>query len=295
MKSAPIFPLLAGLLALALVSETAVPQSALEGRVGRLERILENQSGSDLLLQVQRLQVEMQELRGMLETQRFQIEKLQRQLRDQYLDIDSRLGSSQRAGAVGQFGGPATAAGGGAQGALPAGVIDASGLDQSSGDVTRPQYSAAPPASIGGGVVGVPSLPSPETVGGSERDAYSEAFGLLKERKYEDATEAFNELLSRYPRGEFSDNARYWLGETYYVQRDYPAALAQFEALVRNNPASPKVPGAMLKIGYIQYDQEAYDQARASLERVIERYPSSTEARLARSRLERIADPMQAR
>ena len=44
----------------------------------------------------------------------------------------------------------------------------------------------------------------------------------------------------------------------------------------------------MLRIGYIQYDQKAYDQAKVSLEQVIKTYPNSTEARLARSRLEQI-------
>ncbi len=143
---------------------------------------------------------------------------------------------------------------------------------------------------IPSGAIGIPSLPLPETFGGSERDAYSNAFSLLKDRKYDEARDAFNDLLRRYPQGEFTDNGRYWLGETYYVQRNYPAALAEFDRLVQINPSSPKVPAAMLKIGYIQFDQKAYDQARETLEKVIKSYPNSTEARLARSRLERMGD-----
>ncbi|MBK1720452.1 tol-pal system protein YbgF [Thiocystis violacea] len=134
----------------------------------------------------------------------------------------------------------------------------------------------------------MPSLPAPETIGGTERDLYSQAFELLKDRKYEESKVAFNDLLRRYPQGEFADNARYWLGETYYVLREYPAAMAEYDRLVQLNPSSPKVPGAMLKIGLIQYDQKDFDQAKATLERVINSYPASTEARLAKSRLERI-------
>jgi tol-pal system protein YbgF len=136
--------------------------------------------------------------------------------------------------------------------------------------------------------VGIPSLPSPETTGGNERDAYRTAFELLKERQYPQAADAFNDLLRRFPQGEYTDNARYWLGETYYVQRNYPAALAEFDRLVQLNPTSGKVPGAMLKIGYIQYEQEAFDQARAALDAVVAQFPDSTEARLAKSRLERM-------
>jgi tol-pal system protein YbgF len=235
-----------------------------------------------LLLQVQRLQTEMQELRGMVEQQGFEIGKLQRQQRDQFLDLDSRLNSARPAES-------SAPAGGAAPPTLPPGVVDASGqaLGEAAG-MEPSQAPVAPPTPSSPGAVGIPSLPAPETLGGSERDLYSSAFELLKERKYEESKVAFNELLRRYPQGEYTDNARYWLGETYYVLRDYPAAMAEYDRLVQLNPSSPKVPGALLKIGLIQFEQRDFDQAKATLERVIGTYPESTEARLAKTRLERI-------
>lgn len=272
-----------GLLAAALWCGAAAADPMLEGRLARVERILENQAGSDLLLQMQQLQAEMQELRGLVEMHQFEIQKLQRQQRDQYLDIDSRLGG-------GQGGPPAAPATGAGPGAAPSG----GGIDVGQAALAPPAGTPAPPAgppvpSPTGGM-GIPSLPSPETTGGNERDAYSAAFELLKDRKYDEAKDAFNEVLRRYPQGQFTDNARYWLGETYYVQRNYPAALAEFDRLVQLHPNSPKVPGAMLKIGYIQYEQNAFDQARVALEQVVSSYPNSTEARLAKSRLDRIRE-----
>ncbi|MBK1724658.1 tol-pal system protein YbgF [Thiocystis violacea] len=288
MKSHLHATLLTAAAVMGLTTTLAHADQVLEGRVGRLERILENQSGSDLLLQVQRLQTEMQELRGMVEQQRFDIEKLQRQQRDQFLDIDSRLNRSLSGGQATPLGSPA--GNGEAQPPLPPGMVDASG-----GALSPPagaQPSDAPvvaPTPSSPGAVGIPSLPSPETIGGSERDLYSHGFELLKDRKYEEAKAAFNELLRRYPQGEFADNARYWLGETYYVLRDYPSAMAEYDRLVQLNPSSPKVPGAMLKIGFIQFEQRDLDQAKATLEQVIRTYPNTTEARLAKSRLERIS------
>ncbi|NEX19576.1 tol-pal system protein YbgF [Thiorhodococcus mannitoliphagus] len=262
---------------------------ALEGRIGRLERILENQTGSELLLQVQRLQTEMQELRGMVEQQRFDVEKLQRQQRDQFIDLDSRLSGSATGGQPARLGG--SAAIGEAKPTLPPGMVDASaGGFGAAGTVSQPQAPEAPQSPLSPNPTGIPALPSPETIGGSERDLYSHGFELLKDRKYEESKVAFNELLRRYPQGEFTDNARYWLGETYYVMRDYPAALAEYDRLVQLNPSSPKVPGAMLKVGFIQYEQKDYDQAKSTLEQVVRNYPNSTEARLARSRLERIGN-----
>lgn len=265
-------------LALLCTSAAEAVDPQLEGRVSRLERIMENQGGSDLMLRMQQVQQEIQELRGLVETQQFELQKLQRQQRDQFMDIDSRLGGSPPQGTPGDtLGAPA-----------PTGSIDVSGSDLQppAGESAPPPITAPTPATPG--AVGIPSLPSPETTAGNERELYRDAFELLKQRKYPETVAAFNDLLHRYPQGQYADNARYWLAETYYVQRNYPAALAEFDRLVQLNPASPKVPGALLRIGYIQYEQEAYDQAREVLREVVARYPQSTEARLAQSRLEQM-------
>lgn len=276
----------AGTLAAALAGPADAADPMLEDRLGRLERMVENRGGSDMMLQMQQLQQEMQELRGLVETQQFELQKLQRQQRDQFLDIDSRLGAgADQAPPPDQPDMP----GGSDLTAPPAGAIDVSGggLQPPAGVPTDPVITAPTPSSPG--AVGIPSLPSPETLTGNERDAYQQAFELLKQRKYAEAVTALNDLLARYPQGQFADNARYWLGETYYVQRNYPAALAEFDRVVQLHPGSTKVPGALLKIGYIQYEQEAWDQARAALQQVATRYPGSTEARLAQSRLEKIS------
>jgi tol-pal system protein YbgF len=278
----PIILILTAGLVASVLPATTVADPALEGRLARIERIVENQAGSELLLQMQQMQMEMQELRGLVEMQQFEIQKLQRQQRDQYLDIDSRIGFDR-----------------GESGSAPSDPALLTDPNDLSIDVGGDELDAIVPSSgsqtpliapvpSSDGALGIPSLPSPETTGGSERDGYSAAFELLKERKYDEANVAFNDLLRRFPQGQFTDNARYWLGETYYVQRNYPAALAEFDRLAQLNPDSPKVPGALLKIGYIQYEQQAFDQARTALEAVVSRYPNSTEARLAQSRLERM-------
>ena len=127
------------------------------------------------------------------------------------------------------------------------------------------------------------------TRGMSEKEGYRNAFNLLKQRRYDEAVRAFEGLLASYPNGEFSDNARYWLGETNYVKLDYRAALKDFQRLVQDYPLSPKVPGAMLKIGYIQDEQNNPGRARETLRTLTEKFPKTTEARLARGRLDRMA------
>ena len=135
---------------------------------------------------------------------------------------------------------------------------------------------------------GLLGLPSPETTAGGEREAYREAFDFLKERDYDGAKQAFVDLLSSYPQGQFADNARYWLGEIGYVTEDYGSAQAQFNRLITDYPLSPKVPGAMLKLGYVYDSQGDTDQSRQVLQDIITRFPDSTESRLAQGRLEQM-------
>jgi tol-pal system protein YbgF len=107
----------------------------------------------------------------------------------------------------------------------------------------------------------------------------------MKELRYADAAEDFQSFLKQYPNSEYADNAVYWLGESYYVTRNYDIALTSFERLMKNYPDSPKVPDALLKIGYTHYELKQWDKARAALLQVQQDYPDTTLARLAESRL----------
>src|SRR3569832_2023908 len=57
----------------------------------QLERLLEGQALTDMLLRVQQMQQELQKLRGDLEVQTNEINGLKQRQRDLYLDIDRRL------------------------------------------------------------------------------------------------------------------------------------------------------------------------------------------------------------
>ena len=86
-----------------------------------------------------------------------------------------------------------------------------------------------------------------------------------------------------------ADNAQYWLGEAYYVNKQYPESLAAFQRVVEKFPGSRKLPDALLKIGYCDYELKDYSAARSALEQVAAKYPDSASARLAQQRLEKMA------
>jgi len=275
---------------------------AVEARLARIERMLNERSLSDLVLQIQQLQQEMQDLRGQVETQQYL-------LRQQGIMAPSSFGAETTGS--GSFGREARSGDArslfGTSDLFNAGVrtpgsgtIDPFAAGSSTGTAEGTSRNATEAFELPGQATGLeqqpssPSstgmlaLPAPETVAGGERDLYRDAFELLKARDYAAARTAFNEMVERYPQGQFADNGRYWLGEIGYVTQDYASAKNQFALLVSNYPLSPKVPSAMLKLGYVAYEQDELSDARSVLEEVVQRFPESTEARLAQGRLDRM-------
>jgi tol-pal system protein YbgF len=270
-----------------------VSNAELARRLERLERMLNDQSLSDFVLQLQQLQQEMQELRGQVELHQYQL----RQVRPGLPQLGESYAERLRAGDEG--GGEAAAdadaaAEPGADAQTAAAEAGASGDEAAAAGEQAPVPVAPPPktgvGALGGGgdSGGTLALPSPETLEGGEREAYRQAFELLKERDYDAAKQEFAAMLVRYPDGQFADNGVYWLGEIGYVTKDYPAALTHFNRLISDYPGSPKLPGAMLKLGYVYFDQQDMAQARSMLEAVVERFPDTTEGRLAEGRLEQM-------
>jgi tol-pal system protein YbgF len=121
-----------------------------------------------------------------------------------------------------------------------------------------------------------------------DREAYQAALDRLKGKDYEGAEKALGAFIATYPQSTLLDNAQYWLGETYYVEKRYGDAAAAFGRVVQEHPDSRKVPDALLKLGYAQYELKRYREAREALARVVQKYGDSPAAAEARERLKRM-------
>lgn len=230
---------------------------------------------ANLVLQVQELQDEVRMLRGRLEEANTEIENLKRRQRDQYLDLDQRISDLRNSRP------PLSAE----PGAAAPPVATQQPTVSPPADVPE----VRPPMETESAVVGIaqPDVQSQAapTTAADEKAAYDKAFQALKELRYADAAEEFQSFLDAYPNSDYADNAQYWLGESYYVTRNYDIALTAFQDLLDRFPDSSKAPDALLKIGYTHYELRQWDDARATLTQVQERYPDSTLSRLAENRL----------
>ncbi|MCW8905826.1 MAG: tol-pal system protein YbgF [Sedimenticola sp.] len=255
----------------------AAPEQTQLQRIELLERRLS--AMSDLVLQVDALQREVQQLRGEIEVQNHAMDALKKRQRDLYLDVDQRLNQLSHGSA------PMSAA---PSQVSPAPVVDGGqpAADQApAGPAATADTETASP--VAQAPTGQPALAAPVDPVAEEAD-YKAAFGLLMQRRYGEAKTAFQQFLSRYGGGSYADNAQYWLAEASYVTRDFDVALGEFQKVIKDYPDSSKVPDAMLKSSFIHYEKEQWEAAREILQKLVTLYPSSTASRLATKRLDRM-------
>lgn len=97
-----------------------------------------------------------------------------------------------------------------------------------------------------------------------------------------------NVFVQKYPRGGYTANAQYWLGELYLVKKDYPKSIEHFNVVLQQFPTSSKSAASMLKVGYAYAAQGDKQEAQKFLQQVVRAYPGTPTAQLANSKLHTI-------
>jgi tol-pal system protein YbgF len=208
--------------------------------------------GSALSYEVRIGQIEEQirALTGQVEEVNFHVDELKRRFDKLASDIDLRLGALEHPGgapaaaavtpAPGRGGvNPAAPRGAGANPAEPPSQSGVLGQVPVGGTVDQ-----SPAAAGESGEVTPAALPS-----GSAQDQYNRAFGLLRQADYPAAEQALRAFIQRYPNDPLAGNAQYWLGETYYVRKDYNGAAAAFAEGYQKYPKGGKAADNLLKLG----------------------------------------------
>ena len=152
-----------------------------------------------------------------------------------------RLATVPRAPAV-ESGAPGTLG----QGfATPPGVLgtitdsDLKAITPPSEAPTGPAQAAVPPAATEPAVL-------PE---GTPKERYTYAFGLLRQAKYDEAEAALQAFIKAHGDDPLASNARFWLGDTYYVRGQFQDAAKTFLEGYKADPKGAKAPDDLLKLG----------------------------------------------
>ena len=145
-----------------------------------------------------------------------------------------------------------------------------------------PRGAAGPPPALPASTPPPAGSPAAAPTGGE--DLYRSALGDYTRGNYDLAVKGFRDYLQRAPGGSQTANARYWLGESYYSQRDYTRAVEEFAAVATQHADSPKAPSALFKQGQAYQNLGDARRAGSALCELLARYPKTREAQLARER-----------
>jgi tol-pal system protein YbgF len=145
----------------------------------------------------------------------------------------------------------------------------------------------APPGETGttsaaGATTGVPAA------GASPKRLYDQAYADYAGGQWSLAIQGFEMYLKTYPKSELSDDALYYVGESYSNDSKWRDAAAAYERVIREYPTGDILPEAWYKLG-LSYDRLGQpDRARDAFEEVVRKYESSQAAKLAEQALERL-------
>jgi tol-pal system protein YbgF len=216
----------------------------------------------EVMGQLQQLQAEVQQLTGKVEEQANLIAQMKKSQVTLYSDIDARI----------------------------------QGLEKKADSVKPPLASPVVDSKVASASEVAPSVQKADAVQASaapvsdEKQQYQQAYEALRNGHTTQAIAEFSALLSKKPKGEYANNAQYWLGEAYRVNQDIDSARKAFTNVLENYRGSSKAPDALLKLGYIEVEQKNTLKAREYLTRVTVDFPNSTAAHLAAKKLLTLED-----
>jgi tol-pal system protein YbgF len=124
-----------------------------------------------------------------------------------------------------------------------------------------------------------------EPVADTKTKAYDTAYQLFKEKKYKESRERFEVFIKEYPRTDLTDNAQFWIAESYYNEKDFESAILSYETLLKKYPDSDKASSGMLKQGSAFAEIGDAKTGKIILNKLVEKYPNSKEAEAAKKKI----------
>jgi tol-pal system protein YbgF len=108
---------------------------------------------------------------------------------------------------------------------------------------------------------------------------------VLKDKRYKEAIPEFRAFNKNFPDSSYASNAHYWLGQLLFNQGELQQANDEFLIVVNQYTTSTKRPDALLKLAMVAQKQDNITKAKATYQQLLTEYPQSTAAKLAKPRL----------
>ncbi|MDP3426095.1 MAG: tol-pal system protein YbgF, partial [Humidesulfovibrio sp.] len=114
---------------------------------------------------------------------------------------------------------------------------------------------------------------------------YTEGMTQVRAEHAAEGRKLLQDFVAAEPNSLLMPNALYWIGESHYVEKDYPQAILAFKEVTRRYPKHHKSAAALLKIGMSYAMLGEKDNASLYLRALLQDFPKSEPAPLARKKL----------
>lgn len=137
---------------------------------------------------------------------------------------------------------------------------------------------------------GIPASPnSSEERAGAENEAsaFRSAYKVFLNGNYDRASVEFQRFVTNYPSTTLTPQAYYYLGESFYVQKQYDPAKQALEQVISRYPSSKYRSHALYKLGQIMLEIDQRSKAQELWNSIIQDYPDSPESTQAKEQLKK--------
>ena len=124
-----------------------------------------------------------------------------------------------------------------------------------------------------------------EQAADSKTKAYDAAYQLFKNKKFKESREGFEAFIREYPKTDLTDNAQFWIAESYYHEKDFESAILSYETLLKKYPDSDKAGSGLLKQGSAFTEIGDAKTGKIIFNKLMEKYPNSKEAEAAKKKI----------
>jgi tol-pal system protein YbgF len=252
-----------------LVQQASENINSMKATVGKMQEA-QQRSLATSSNQIDSLSSQVQQLSSSLDEAKGEISKLSGQLAQtqkmvQTINTPSTNGSNSSS-APNSGPTPNTAPQGGNPGAQP-------------GAQSSPASTGAVAPGPGDASAQSPPPPDPDVL-------YRSAYTDYTQGMYPLAIEGFQQYLQDYGNTDLASNAQFYIGDSYYLQKDFKDAIKQYDKCIQAYPDGNKAAAAYLKKGYALLALGQKSNGQHELATLIRRYPDTHEADLARQRLQ---------
>ena len=132
-----------------------------------------------------------------------------------------------------------------------------------------PAGGNAPPAAPGR----APATASANAPATTPNQQYQAAFALLRQADYPGAEQALRAFVTQHPKDPLAGDAQYWLGETFYVRKNWKDAAIAFAEGYQKYHKSGKAPDDLLKLAMSLGNMGQKTNACTALQRLDHDFP----------------------